>query len=437
MLMVSRKSFRRDAIWNIAGQLFPAIGALIALPVLFRTLGAERLGILSLAWALVGYFSILDLGIGRAITHFVASADERSKDRTQNTTISTGLIALIALGLLGGLTLALVAAPLCMSVLKMKDELRTEAVASMLIVAAGIPVVLCSTGFRSLLEGTQAFRETNLVRIPIGIASFLCPALLSLWWPSLVPLIVMVIGIRIAGLAFLLLLARRRAGEYLNFSSPLFNWIAARRLISYGGWVTVSNVLAPIMYYADRILIGSLVSVALVAYYSTTFDTVTKALLLPAAIAGVFFSRISSAFARDVGVATSQYYRTLRIVCALFIPLMFLLFIGAHALLSLWMGEAFADISSTTARVLVLGVILNGIAHVPFAALQGCGRPDLTARLHIFEVPCYLILLFLVIPSYGIEGAAAVWSLRAAVDAALLLWLANRVLRPPSRSGFR
>jgi O-antigen/teichoic acid export membrane protein len=65
---------------------------------------------------------------------------------------------------------------------------------------------------------------------------------------------------------------------------------------------------------------------------------------------------------------------------------------------------------------------------VPFSLLQGVGRPDLTAALHFIELPLYLGLLWWLIRTRGIEGAAIAWSTRGAIDALLMFGLAKRFL---------
>ena len=54
----------QGAAWNLAGLVLPLAAALVAVPGLVRALGPERFGVLTLAWALVGYFTLFDLGIG-------------------------------------------------------------------------------------------------------------------------------------------------------------------------------------------------------------------------------------------------------------------------------------------------------------------------------------------------------------------------------------
>ena len=52
----------------------PLLVAVIALPFIVRGLGTDRFGLLSLAWVILGYFTIFDLGLGRATTKYVAEA---------------------------------------------------------------------------------------------------------------------------------------------------------------------------------------------------------------------------------------------------------------------------------------------------------------------------------------------------------------------------
>ena len=70
--LTSGRTLFRGAIWNLLGQSLPVVAAFLFVPLLVRGLGIERFGILSLAWMLVGYFSLFDLGLGGALTRLVS-----------------------------------------------------------------------------------------------------------------------------------------------------------------------------------------------------------------------------------------------------------------------------------------------------------------------------------------------------------------------------
>jgi hypothetical protein len=52
--------------------------------------------------------------------------------------------------------------------------------------------------------------------------------------------------------------------------------------------------------------------------------------------------------------------------------------------------------------------------------IQGTGRPDITAKLHLVELPFYLAGVWWLTVRYGIEGTAIAWVLRVVVDMAAL-----------------
>jgi len=96
--------------------------------------------------------------------------------------------------------------------------------------------------------------------------------------------------------------------------------------------------------------------------------------------------------------------------------------------LTLWLGSEFADNSTLVMQLLTVGVLLNSFAFVPFGLIQSAGRPDLTAKLHLIELPFYLLLLWWMVGIYGIVGAAIAWVVRVAFDTLALFVMAHRLL---------
>src|SRR4029077_11536366 len=73
-----------------------------------------------------------------------------------------------------------------------------------------------------------------------------------------------------------------------------FHVPSAKPLFFFGSWMTVSNLLGPLMVTFDRFLIGSVISIAAVAYYSIPFEVVTKLWLISSALVGVLFPAFST-----------------------------------------------------------------------------------------------------------------------------------------------
>src|SRR6266852_5985624 len=91
----------RNVIWNLIGNGAPMIVAVFSIPILIRELGKERFGVLALAWALIGYASLFDLGLGRALTQLVAKKLGAGEDREVPALVWTSLLLMLFLGMAG------------------------------------------------------------------------------------------------------------------------------------------------------------------------------------------------------------------------------------------------------------------------------------------------------------------------------------------------
>jgi O-antigen/teichoic acid export membrane protein len=121
--------------------------------------------------------------------------------------------------------------------------------------------------------------------------------------------------------------------------------------------------------------------------------------------------------------------RGLRYVVLLVFPAAMLVVLFAREGLALWIGDDFSAASTRIAQILAVGLFANSLAMIPLILLYGRGRADMAARLHLLELPVYAMVLWLLVPVLGAEGAALAWSLRALVDAVLLFVLSHRVHR--------
>src|SRR5690606_29310733 len=192
-------------------------------------------------------------------------------------------------------------------------------------------------------------------------------------------------------------------------------WEGAGALLRMGGWLTVSNVISPVLVYADRFLIGSLISMSALAFYTTPSEIVTRVVAAPVAIAGVFFPAFAATFRTDPKRAAHLFSSSIRAVLLILFPILLPIFVLAEVGLEAWVGADFALHGASVARWLVLGVLFSGLAQIPLALVHGAARADITARQHMLEAPFYLALLWWLLNRFGLPGAAIAWSARTGV----------------------
>lgn len=425
--LTSGRVLARNGALNLGGHLAPLVVALVAIPLLIDGIGTERFGVLTVAWMAIGYFTLFDFGLGRALTQLVAERTGTADEAGIPALVWTAQLAMLAFGALGGLVLWALTPWLVHRVLNIPAVLHGETIGALHLLALAMPWVVGTAGLRGLLEARQRFGLVNAVRVPMGVLSFLGPVAVLPFSRSLVPVVATLAVIRVAAWVAHLALCIRAVPELRRPGG-----LAAaelRRLARFGGWMTVSNVVSPIMVYFDRFLIGALLTMTAVAYYATPYEVVAKLLVVPGALLGVFFPAFT------IARGDQERLRRLsggsaRILIALVFPAVLLIVAFAEEGMQLWLGAEFARNSTTVLRLLAAGVLVNTFAQVPFSVLQGLGRPDITGKLHLLEVGPYLAAIWLLTARLGIDGAAIAWLARVSADAVLLCVATMRVSRP-------
>src|SRR5579864_627462 len=99
--LTSGRLLARNTVWNLLGSGAPMLVAVFCIPILIRGLGKDRFGVLTLAWALIGYASLFDLGLGRALTQLVAKKLGTGEEKGIPTLAWTSLLLMSLLGLAG------------------------------------------------------------------------------------------------------------------------------------------------------------------------------------------------------------------------------------------------------------------------------------------------------------------------------------------------
>jgi O-antigen/teichoic acid export membrane protein len=427
---VSRRSrVAHNTLLNFLGLAVPLALAFFVMPVVARRLGPARFGLLGLAWAITEYLTLFDLGLGRAIVKFVADAlHHDSADLSE--IVSVSLAAQVAAGIVGGAAFALAAPVLVHSVFRLPSETAGEAIGVFRVVGLSLPAVLLISAQRGILEGAQRFDLSTTIKMLSSVASLSIPAIGAIYGASLPPILLVVLVSRIV-ICGLYAFAIRRA-------LPAVRWVRSRdltqlrRVLSFGGWVLVSNSLTPLLLYFDRFALGSVIGLAAVGFYTAPYEGVTRMLLVPVSLIGSLLPALTSLEARGeqerFGDLTSTSMRALMVIMAA--PLA-VVFVFAPELLRVWLGGHYAEQSGTALRLLGVGVFMNALAHPLFISLYAKNRPDLPAKFHLIELVIHVPLTIILIKSFGIAGAAGAWSARVTLDTCLLLWATARAAERP------
>lgn len=405
----------KNVLWIFLGSGLPLVVGLFTIPIVMGALGLSAFGILTLIWTAIGYFGLFDFGLGRALTQKIAA--QRAHGKTvSGAWLKRGLWVLLIPGILGAIVMHWASIYYVNHVLHLDAEMAKDAKQAFVCAAWAIPLVTVGSGLRGILEGFESFEKASLLRGILGTLNFALPLVLVLYDDH--GLLHLVWSLVLARCFVVLLnLWWLRSALRMNLSGEDQEDNSMKSLLNFGVWMTVSNLVGPFMVAADRFVVASFVGTSVLAYYTVPQDFVLRLLLIPAAVATAWFPRIALTNAAESYSDLRKLLRKgLQFTGWIMGPLCLLLMLGSKPLLEIWLNTQFANEAWQVAIVLMLGIFVNAMAHIPLAALQATGQVKQTALLHVLELIFYIPLLCYVLPLWGIMGAAIVWSMRCLID---------------------
>ena len=417
----------RNSFLTLATEAGILLSLVVAMPKLVKCLGENAFGLFSLAWVVIGYMAILDLGVSRAATKYIAEHLAQSEFATAEQIVRSCIIINLVLGVAGAVGILTFSPFLAQRVFKIPPALTGEANVVFIAVAISAPVLLIQAACRGVLTSLQSFGWINSVNgIASGLQWAIAYLLASKGYGVGIVVLATVIVRMAATLVYLGILVRLLPGIISGWTWNLHH---AGKLARYGGWVTVAGLVAPILFYLDRILLASFVSLAAVTVYTIPFELMGRLRVVPNSVVATLFPAFSEReVSDDKGSLQRLYQGGVRYLLLLLLPCFAYLVVLGPDVLTLWIGSNFSHQSTQVLRILAAGLLLNGLAYIPWTALQGLGRPDLTGKIQLLELPPYVLICCALIPRLGVPGAALAGSLRFGVDAVILFWAAQKYI---------
>ncbi|TXH57598.1 MAG: hypothetical protein E6Q89_04225, partial [Bacteroidia bacterium] len=161
---------------------------------------------------------------------------------------------------------------------------------SLYFVALCIPIFLVTNILNGYQEGMANFRSLAMQRIVVGSLYFLLPVIYVMYIPNLLGAVMGVVSARFIGFFYALLINLSIfPNRYYKLSKSAF-----KELLTFSSWITLSNIISPILVYIDRFIIAHVMGANIIALYSGPSDIINKIVVFPSAIAKAVFPILSS-----------------------------------------------------------------------------------------------------------------------------------------------
>lgn len=407
----------RNTGHNLIAALVPTVVALVTLPLMIAAVGEARYGVIALVTALVGYFGVFDFGLSAATAQRIAAAghDDLASRRA---IFWTAAGVNLGMGLLAAILVAPAALWFFDQAHLLDPALMAEIRQSLPFIALALPVMLLGGVLRGALQGAGEFAALNRIAVVTGPLGQILPLLVAMYLsPRLPAVLAMLYAVRLVSLGWQAAIVALRVTQGWT---PHFERDRVKDLLSFGGWVTVSALVDPLLTTIDRFLIGARLGMHVVSWYTVPQQLAQRSLIVPGALVEAMLPRVASGSEAEA-LAVSR--RGLRAIVAIMTPPFLAGIAFVHPFLALWISPEFAANSALPAQFMLLGCWLNGLGYGCFQHLRARGRPRLIAIAHLIEIPPYLAVLLFAMSHFGLAGAAAAFAFRVLFDDLLLAGL--------------
>lgn len=416
----------RNVLANFVGQFSTLVIAFAAAPYVVHRVGADRYGLLVMVAALGGLGGF-NLGMGTALAKFI-SEPPSSQDQDQAVPLvrtavtSCGAIAILC----------------CVVIVTQK-----KAIAGLLfhgssvsapivdlglyIIAACILMALVSDTLSGILIGLQRFDLYNRIRIATSIVRNLGAVLvLALGFYIKALLGVYLLAVLIGLIAYVRYSYKLMPGFRLR---PSFVWLHFKRLAGFAIPILVAGLGVLMVVRFDRVLVAYYLPLSAVTFYAIPYMLAEKSGVAVSNITSAVFP-ISSELSptRDDGKLRELYFRSTKMVVLLAIPVAMILLVFSAPILRWWMGQEYALRGALTLNLLALGYLVNICGYVPSVVAQGLGSPWISAKYALLNGIANIILFILLIPRFGINGAAGGFLISELAVTPFLIRKVNMVL---------
>ncbi|WP_337064578.1 flippase [Rouxiella badensis] len=415
--------FIRNISWNLLGYALPVLVAIVMIPVVMKHTGLERFGVLTLIIVLIGSMTVFDFGITRSVTNSVRKYLDEKNERAMLTVVKTGWLMITCVLLVISVLFWVESRWIAEHFFNVSNQqIREEIAGSMKIVAFSLPFVIAQTIFVGVMEAFGAFKKISIGKAPFSILMYLVPMIISFFTPSLfyITLSLCILRCIMAVAFYLMMRSEIKTVTPISLMSVPTTKAIALELVRYGGWVSVGNIIAPIMLYIDRFFVASIVGATVFAYYTTPYDVVSRIAIVAVSVCGVLFPMLVTKIATDIRSANAYFNKVmLGIFAILVIPAIAGIFLSKW-FLSVWINPGFAEHSWIIFSMFLAGYLVHGLVQPAFVWIQACGKPWIIAMCEIVDLALYVIYLPWMTHHYGIIGAAIAWNFRMLLSLVVL-----------------
>jgi O-antigen/teichoic acid export membrane protein len=425
-ISVSRRFFT-NTIVNYAGQGLILALTFVTAPYTVHHLGPELFGVVTLVQVIAGFAGLLNLGIGRALTKYVSELYWKGDFGTINQLFQTAWATCIMGGLFGLLILIGPQDTIERLFFRGGPAVHDAVGFAIYVAAFGLFTSMLLEAIGALPSALQQFKICNVISIFTSTIRCLGPVtVLALGYSIRAVLAVILASNILAVIAFALVSRRLVPGLSLL---PKFNLPAFRKLFSFSLPLLLAALFSLIITRVDRLILAYYLPLAAVTFYTLPYSISEKAAMGVANITSVVFPFTSELHAMGAHDKIHELYlRSSKILTLVTLPITVVLLAVPGPILRFWLGPEYAAHGTVTLCLLGAATFLGAVGAVSTVTSLGVGNAWIPTVFAFASSLINLVSNLVLIPRYGINGAALASLLPQALTIPIFVYVVARMI---------
>ena len=417
---MNTKKLVKNAIYNSSSWGINAIIAFFITPFLVLKLTVEGYGVYALITGLIGFYGLLDLDLGRAVTKFVAHYNAENNIRAIHESINAALIIQLIIGVSGSIVLFLFSKNIIL-LLHITKSYFNDAYIGIHIVAFSFLLNLLTATFLSALNGLQLYNITSKIEILNNLVLNILILVLLILGYGLIEIFISYLVSSIVNFIINLVIVKTKFPKWNIFIKVSIKRI--KELFGFGSYMVIARTSNLFSNYLTKYLVGFILGPAAVTFY-----------VVPNKILAVIGGVLSNAFTvifpfasdlnarEDFTKIKKLFSISVKIFISLSLPLFLFTIVFSKEILSLWISKQFAIDSWQLLSLLSISGFIGSLSTVPNNILLGLGKTRILGLFALLTLSIYIITFYVMPSIFGLLGVGIAFVL-STIPGIILMFL--------------
>lgn len=369
---------------------------LLYTPFLIRSLGQSEFGLYSLAFATIGYLSIMDLGFGNAVVRFTSKYKSLNDRNKENNLYGMFIVIYIILGCLVTVSGVVLYG---YSDLMFSDTMTVAELAKMKILIGlltfNLAISFPFTVFRSIIVAHEKFVFSKMISIAQVIINPLIMIPLLIFGYKSIALVVVMTILNLTTSIINLLYCKIKIGISPNFG--FFDKKLLKEISGYSFYIFLNGIVDQIYWSTGQFILGSVGSTLMVAVYSVALTFKGLYFSLSSSFVGVLLPRLTKMVVLKSSIKdlSNMFIKVgrLQYLVLSFILSIYILF--GKKFIELWAGKDYSD-SYLMALIIIVPLTIPLIQNLGITILQAQNRQKFRVISYVI-IACFNVIFSIIL----------------------------------------